>query len=60
MSKDEFKDILKHGFCTGTWCRGSDTPGEALHTCPFAEEIYGDTRLCNCCENCAMQCAHEI
>jgi len=31
------------------------------HTCPFAEEIYGDTTtLCNCCDECAYQCAMDI
>lgn len=32
-----------------------------LHTCPFAEEINGDsTTLCQCCKDCEYQCAQDI
>lgn len=34
----------------------SDEP----HTCPFAEEIYGDETPCNCCESCCYECAMDI
>ncbi len=30
------------------------------HTCPYAEEIHGDEKLCNCCNSCTHQCAMDI
>jgi hypothetical protein len=34
---------------------------ESSHTCPYAEEIGGDsTTLCNCCSFCTGQCAMDI
>lgn len=30
------------------------------HTCPFAEEIYGDCGTCTCCGYCEYQCAMDI
>jgi len=31
------------------------------HTCPFAEEIDGDSETqCNCCDYCTEQCAWNI
>ena len=36
-------------------------PGEEEHTCPFAEDIHGDSKtLCNCCSDCSYQCAMDI
>lgn len=33
----------------------------AEHTCPYAEEIGGDSEsLCQCCEYCTEQCAMDI
>lgn len=41
-------------------CRCGET-SERLHTCPFAEEINGDSEtLCNCCSECEHQCAMDI
>lgn len=35
--------------------------GEELHTCPYAEDIGGDSEsLCNCCADCQYQCAMDI
>ena len=34
---------------------------EELHTCPFLEEIRGDSEtLCNCCKICEKLCSQEI
>lgn len=30
------------------------------HTCPYAEEINGDDRLCDCCDDCRRACAWAI
>lgn len=30
------------------------------HTCPFGEEIHGDSSLCNCCTECCQACQNEI
>ena len=36
-------------------------PGEDEHTCPYAEDIHGDSEsLCNCCAECQYQCAQDI
>lgn len=60
QDKEIFKNILAYGLCIGYGCE-EGTPGMADHSCPFAEDIHGDqTTLCNCCEDCATQCAHEI
>ena len=42
-------------------CVTCNNPGEELHTCPFEEEIYGDTTtMCNCCYECESYCCAEI
>lgn len=34
---------------------------DGMHTCPYAEEIGGDSEsLCNCCGECSYQCAMDI
>jgi hypothetical protein len=31
------------------------------HTCPYAEDINNDSEsLCNCCDDCANECAMDI
>lgn len=31
------------------------------HTCPFAEDVNGDSEtLCNCCDSCRGECADCI
>ena len=30
------------------------------HTCPYAQEIHNDDKLCNCCDDCQYNCAMEI
>lgn len=31
------------------------------HPCPYQEELYGDSEtLCNCCDDCAHECALDI
>lgn len=41
-------------------CRcGNETAEE--HTCPFAEDIFGDnTTLCTCCFECRHECLMDI
>lgn len=35
--------------------------GEEMHTCPYKSEINNDDEtLCNCCAECAQQCAWDI
>ena len=35
--------------------------GHEEHTCPYAEEIHGDSEtLCTCCPYCESNCADEI
>jgi Holliday junction resolvase RusA-like endonuclease len=35
--------------------------GKANHTCPFAVEIYDDRKsMCNCCDECAGECAMSV
>ena len=57
MDKEAFKEKLKYGECDGIGdeCTGI---GTEMHTCPCAEDIYGDnSENCNCCSNCTYQCA---
>lgn len=45
----------------GLLCRCGGKGVEESHTCPYAEEIGGDSKtLCNCCEGCTHQCAMDI
>lgn len=39
---------------------GRPVSGEA-HTCPYKEDIHDDSEtLCNCCDDCAYECAMDI
>ena len=40
--------------------RGCGNEATAPHTCPFASEIQDDETLCNCCPDCAHECAMDI
>ena len=41
-------------------CKCGD-PSIEEHTCPFSEEIHGDSEtMCNCCDECTYQCAMDI
>lgn len=36
-------------------------PAAEPHSCPFAEDIHGDSEsLCNCCDDCSHECAMDI
>jgi len=37
-----------------------DNKAKELHRCPYDEEITGNEELCNCCDDCARECAWEI
>ena len=41
-------------------CKSCNNEAEELHTCPFEEEIYDDTTMCNCCYECESNCCSEI
>ena len=41
-------------------CQGCTNPATEPHTCPYAEEINGNDRLCTCCAECTHQCAMDI
>lgn len=48
-------DVLCFGHCR------CGNPGTEEHTCPYAEDINNDSEsLCNCCNECAGQCAMDI
>jgi hypothetical protein len=35
--------------------------GRDLHTCPYKEDIHGDSESqCNCCSDCANECCMNI
>jgi hypothetical protein len=47
--------LLKENICT------CGQPGEPDHTCPYQEEINGDsTSMCNCCAACQQECAWDV
>lgn len=35
-------------------------PATEPHTCPFGEEIHNSEALCDCCDECARECAMDI
>lgn len=36
-------------------------PGEPDHSCPYAEDVHGDTtKVCNCCDECRNECIMDI
>lgn len=60
MNEDEnhkhLIEIIKYGKCDCCANPGTDT-----HTCPYAEDIHGDSlSLCNCCHVCEGNCADDI
>ena len=40
-------------------CPKCGQPG-TTGTCPYAVEIQGDDKECNCCDDCRAACAEEI
>ena len=53
----EFIEALEDDRCPSCKQEKADGP----HTCPFAEEINGDSHsLCYCCSFCTQQCAMDI
>lgn len=42
-------------------CKCNRNPAQAEHTCPYSEDINGDsTSLCDCCHECEQACADDI
>lgn len=43
-------------------CKEEEASGDAFwHSCPFAEEIHGNTgEGCRCCPSCTYDCAMDI
>lgn len=42
-------------------CKCEKNPAEPDHTCPYNEDINNDSEtLCNCCKDCAQECAWDI
>lgn len=48
---------------SGITCQGCKSPfgTEQLHACPYAADVHDDpTETCNCCDDCAQECAWAI
>lgn len=57
---DTMKEILEAIKRIGEPCKCGKAPRD-LHPCPFASDVYDDQEsLCNCCDNCANDCAMDI
>ncbi len=42
-------------------CESCKNPSKEMHSCPYQEEINDDSEsLCNCCDDCAHECAQDI
>ena len=42
-------------------CKCGSSESEEPHTCPYAEDMNGDSEsLCNCCASCQHNCAMDI
>lgn len=53
-------DMLKKSNTMIEKCRCGSEPA-SLHTCPYQEEINGDSEaLCGCCSKCIQQCLMDI
>lgn len=47
--------------CEGSHCKGQNEATDALHPCPYDEDVHNDpTPTCTCCEICAHECAMDI
>jgi len=48
--------------CAPVLCQSChEAPATEQHTCPYAAELGDDHEtLCNCCDDCAHQCAMDI
>lgn len=43
------------------WYTTKPHEGKAPHTCPYSEEINGDSEtLCTCCDACEQSCILDI
>jgi hypothetical protein len=55
--ESEYMEVLDDDRCPT--CKTEMAQGP--HTCPYSEEINGDTfSLCHCCSFCTGQCAMDI
>ena len=42
-------------------CENIDCEEEAVYDiCPFAEDVWNETRYCNCCKKCRYQCLMDV
>ena len=42
-------------------CNCGNNPKESPHTCPYAEDMYGDSETtCRCCDDCIKSCLGDI
>jgi hypothetical protein len=40
---------------------GNNDETEEYHTCPYAEDVGGDSdAICKCCGDCEYECAQDI
>lgn len=53
-TEDILFDVIIYGKCS------CGAVGTEDHTCPYADELHGDTSTCNCCDNCTKNCADDI
>jgi hypothetical protein len=35
-------------------------PGQEGGHCPYVEDVGGEIEICECCEDCAYECANDI
>lgn len=53
----EFIEVIENDRCPSC----NDEKAIGPHTCPYAEQINGDTfSLCFCCDWCEGQCAKQV
>jgi hypothetical protein len=51
----ELLEVVKCETC------GNNEGTSELHTCPYAEDINGDSEsMCNCCSDCEYECCMDI
>lgn len=56
--RTSLKQAKKKEKCKSFDC---DNDAEELHSCPYAEDVHGDSESqCNCCESCRNKCSDNI
>lgn len=62
MSTQKIEDVnyLIDNLFDNNKCKCGVNITQSLHPCPFAIEIYDNYDECDCCDDCAYNCAIDV